>query len=377
MSNFLIDEDTDLLAAEFVLGTLDSQERANAQALLRGDHGFIAMVRIWERRFGELHLMVEPVEPDAEIFQRIRAKIIKLAPSEPAPVDLKPAVATPTPDGKPPAVATPTSDGKPSAVATPTPDSKPPAAAVPTPDGKPLAVATLTSDGKPSTVATRAPEGKPPAVATPDSKATPPAVGKVATPPDEPLAPTGVLGGEVTGPMDAATDREVPKPQDVAPLNGVTPTQTAATGDAEKPAQAPAALDSTNGGAAGAPPGPEPQPPERAVIPEGGTPAKVAIPAPPPPPRVPGKPWREDRRPDQRQESTLEVVRSRGRWRAFGVFMMGLVVGIVAVLTAWRFVPDLLPAELRPAELMMSLGIEPTRSGPMIKPAPPESQFDE
>ena len=31
MSNFLIDEDTDLLAAEFMLGTLDSEERANAQ----------------------------------------------------------------------------------------------------------------------------------------------------------------------------------------------------------------------------------------------------------------------------------------------------------------------------------------------------------
>ena len=37
MSNFLIDEDTDLLAAEFVLGTLDSEERANAQTLLRTD----------------------------------------------------------------------------------------------------------------------------------------------------------------------------------------------------------------------------------------------------------------------------------------------------------------------------------------------------
>ena len=58
MSNFLIDEDTGLLAAEFVLGTLDSEERANAQSLLRTDHGFIAMVRIWERRFGELHFLV-------------------------------------------------------------------------------------------------------------------------------------------------------------------------------------------------------------------------------------------------------------------------------------------------------------------------------
>jgi anti-sigma-K factor RskA len=85
MSNFLIDEDTDLLAAEFVLGTLDSEERANAQSQLRMDHGFIAMVRIWERRLGELHLMVEPVEPNAKIWERIRAKVAEISQGGPAP----------------------------------------------------------------------------------------------------------------------------------------------------------------------------------------------------------------------------------------------------------------------------------------------------
>jgi hypothetical protein len=262
-------------------------------------------------------------------------------------------VATAISDGKPPAVATAISDGKPPAVATPTPDGKPPAMATPTPDSKPPAAAMPPADGKSPVVA---------------------------TPPAEPPAPMGMLTGtEVTAPVDAATDRQAPKPQDVALPNAVTPTQTGATGDVEKPAQTAAPLHSANGSAAGIRPGPEPQPPEGAVIPEGGPPAKVAIPAPPPPLRVPGKSadWREDRRPDRQQESTLEVIRSRGRWRAFGVGMMVLVVGIVAVLAAWRFVPGLLPAELRPAELMMSLGIEPTRSGPMIKPAPAESQFDE
>ena len=43
MPNFLIDEDTGLLAAEFVLATLDSAERANAHSLLKTDHGIIAM----------------------------------------------------------------------------------------------------------------------------------------------------------------------------------------------------------------------------------------------------------------------------------------------------------------------------------------------
>ena len=98
MSNFLIDEDTDLLAAEFVLGTLDSEERANAQSLLRMDHAFIAMVRIWERRFGELHLMVEPVEPDAKLLERIKAKIAEIAPSGPAQDGRPPAEVTPSPE---------------------------------------------------------------------------------------------------------------------------------------------------------------------------------------------------------------------------------------------------------------------------------------
>src|SRR5271169_5969665 len=190
MSNFLIDEDTDLLAAEFVLGTLDSQERASAQSLLRADHGFIAMVRIWERRFGELHLMVEPVEPDAEIFQRIRAKITEIAPSEPAPVEVRPAAegkppavpappipATPSVDGKPPAVAMPAPEGKPPipsmpsiegklpAAATPTPEAKPPAVAMPAPEGKPPIPSMPSIEGKLPAAATLTPEGKPPAVA--------------------------------------------------------------------------------------------------------------------------------------------------------------------------------------------------------------------
>ena len=53
------------LAAEYVLGTLDADERTRANVLLDVDHSFRGMVRIWERRLGELHLMVEPVEPDA------------------------------------------------------------------------------------------------------------------------------------------------------------------------------------------------------------------------------------------------------------------------------------------------------------------------
>ena len=66
---------TEALAAEYVLGTLDVEERTRARALLDADEAFAAKVELWERRFGELHHMVEPVEPEAAIWARIKAKM--------------------------------------------------------------------------------------------------------------------------------------------------------------------------------------------------------------------------------------------------------------------------------------------------------------
>ncbi len=88
--------DRDGLAAEYVLGTLDAGERAQALALLTADHAVAAKVRIWERRLSELHLMVEPIEPDGEIWDRIRHKIPHRSASVPVPapvVDAEPVVA--------------------------------------------------------------------------------------------------------------------------------------------------------------------------------------------------------------------------------------------------------------------------------------------
>src|SRR5262245_12022248 len=65
----------DALAAEYVLGTLDAEERARARTLLEADETFAAKVELWERRFGDLHLMVEPVEPDSAVWARIKAKM--------------------------------------------------------------------------------------------------------------------------------------------------------------------------------------------------------------------------------------------------------------------------------------------------------------
>jgi anti-sigma-K factor RskA len=62
MPDVVNNQDLHELAAEFVLGTLDSDERARANERLNSDDQFRDLVRAWERRLGELHLMVEPVE---------------------------------------------------------------------------------------------------------------------------------------------------------------------------------------------------------------------------------------------------------------------------------------------------------------------------
>ena len=68
------EDDRDLLAAEYVLGTLDADDRANVQMLLAIDPGFAETIAKWERRLGELHQLVDPVEPPAAHWARIQAR---------------------------------------------------------------------------------------------------------------------------------------------------------------------------------------------------------------------------------------------------------------------------------------------------------------
>src|ERR1700732_5014407 len=75
--------DTDVLAGEYVLGTLDPDERAAAHNLIAADAAFAAKVKVWERRLGELHLMVEPIEPEGGVGPRIKARLPEPEP-EPA-----------------------------------------------------------------------------------------------------------------------------------------------------------------------------------------------------------------------------------------------------------------------------------------------------
>ena len=68
-----MDGDRDGFAAEYALGTLDAEERAQADALMLIDPDFAASVRGWERRLGDLTTMVAPVEPPVPLWERIKA----------------------------------------------------------------------------------------------------------------------------------------------------------------------------------------------------------------------------------------------------------------------------------------------------------------
>jgi len=77
----------DMLAAEYVLGTLANDERTRADALRASDPRFERLVRYWEHRLGQLHAMVQPVEPPPDIWARVQARV---AAAEPGSVMLPP-----------------------------------------------------------------------------------------------------------------------------------------------------------------------------------------------------------------------------------------------------------------------------------------------
>jgi anti-sigma-K factor RskA len=71
----------DMMAAEYVLGTLDSDERDDAKARIVSDFSFAALVQYWERWLGELHALTGDVEPPAGVWKVIKAKLATVAPS--------------------------------------------------------------------------------------------------------------------------------------------------------------------------------------------------------------------------------------------------------------------------------------------------------
>jgi anti-sigma-K factor RskA len=76
-------EDHIALAAEYALGTLDADERAQAETMMSVDKDFAAMVHAWEQKLGALNQMVGAVEPRPEVWDRIKTAVGHAEPQAP------------------------------------------------------------------------------------------------------------------------------------------------------------------------------------------------------------------------------------------------------------------------------------------------------
>ncbi len=373
--------DIDVLAAEYVLGTLDAQERAQAQAMLAVDQALAAKVRIWERRLSELHLMVEPVAPDDEIWERIKAKMVFVAPKAAASADTAvPATAA-------------------TAVAATTP------AAASISSAATSATAPVVT-GTPPSWLSREPSPPPPSL--------PPAPNLVPLKPSEESEPQASEQAEsLAGTLDAAKAVEAALSEAV-PAESVTER---AAETAEKPQSAERSADTVERTPAetpvaeersaaaadgdGTPSGvfddmPEPTPTGVVVPPSSGPlaglppsftaaskepslapapPATLSVPIPPKAAPVgPALTVRPERRPQ------APVAPKRWLSRFIATVMTLILLGIAALVAAWRFVPDRLPQPLQPVEVLRAMGIATpvTIVGPPPRrPAPPESRYEE
>src|SRR4029450_3747554 len=80
-------EDHIALAAEYALGTLDADERAQVETMMAVDTEFSAIVHAWEYRLGVLNQMVGSVEPRPIVWENIKPAIAH-SPAGQAPLVL-------------------------------------------------------------------------------------------------------------------------------------------------------------------------------------------------------------------------------------------------------------------------------------------------
>lgn len=86
-------EDHIALAAEYALGTLDADERAQVEQMMAVDKDYAVVVESWERALSALNQMVGMVEPGPQVWENIRSAIglsgaqaTMVLPSAPQPV---------------------------------------------------------------------------------------------------------------------------------------------------------------------------------------------------------------------------------------------------------------------------------------------------
>jgi hypothetical protein len=329
MSGIVNETDLSAFAAEYVIGSLDPDERARANAQLEIDEGFRALVRAWERRLGELHLMVEPVEPDGRIWDRIRGR---LGIRTPAPPPFVPPPFAPPPFAPQPAMT-------PALTPAAAPPVSAPFSALPSASAEPVAPALEPSFESEFEPALQASRSLPPAAPFP-----PPPQQSVPRTPEQELAS-----------LIEEADKFSTKLADLAAPPESGPEIAAR---AEPPAEGVSQAESLLAEAADAimtkpvPPA-EPDHDERAA--EDWPDEAAATEDLPPPFRDTGP-----RRDGTMLMSPADVARIAvhrqqrriGRWRAAALLMTFLAFGLGSLIAAWRFAPDRLPHPLQPIAVL-------------------------
>jgi len=133
-------EDHIALAAEYALGTLDADERAQVATMMAVDREFAAIVQAWQFRLGVLNQMVGTIEPRPIVWENIKREIAQsLSMQDPqqgsleAPPVLLDAPPPPLPEASAPEPSLPeSSTQEPSSpelpsLQAPSPDAQPPA----------------------------------------------------------------------------------------------------------------------------------------------------------------------------------------------------------------------------------------------------------
>jgi anti-sigma-K factor RskA len=75
------DDDLDLLAGEYVLGTLSPGEMRDVARRMDADPAFATRITAWQNRLAPLADIVDPVQPPASLWHRIDAGLAKTAPA--------------------------------------------------------------------------------------------------------------------------------------------------------------------------------------------------------------------------------------------------------------------------------------------------------
>ncbi|MEO7252929.1 MAG: RNA polymerase subunit sigma-70, partial [Casimicrobium sp.] len=68
-------DDLQVLAGEYVLGTLSATRREVVEARMKNDAALRTAVEIWEEKLSPLSALVEPTEPSAALWSRIESSI--------------------------------------------------------------------------------------------------------------------------------------------------------------------------------------------------------------------------------------------------------------------------------------------------------------